>query len=62
MASDNTVKRLRFLAYREGVKDAIAACRRVQKEPSTLWEETGCWAHAASNCADAIEKLERHFD
>lgn len=30
------------------------ACESVADKPSSLWSETGCWAHAGEICATAI--------
>jgi len=29
-------------------------CETEAENPSDLWEEKGCWAHAAENCAGSI--------
>ena len=29
-------------------------CETEAENPSYLWEEKGCWAHAAENCAGSI--------
>jgi len=36
---------------REAYERAAKVCEKVATEPSSLWEEPGCWSHAASNCA-----------
>lgn len=36
---------------REAYERAAKVCEKVAAEPSSLWEEPGCWSHAASNCA-----------
>jgi len=40
-------------AYKE--REACAKlCETEAENPSDLWEEKGCWAHAAENCAGSI--------
>ena len=36
----------------------VMACKRIAKNPSTLWEEIGCWKHAAENCEAEIRSQE----
>lgn len=39
------------------IERCAKVCQRVSSEPSSLWEEAGCWKHAATNCADAIRSM-----
>lgn len=41
-------------ARAEGMEEAARLCDEVAVNPSSLWEQAGCWAHAAENCAAAI--------
>jgi len=45
------------MVHNAAIERAIAACKKSAKEPSSLWEETGCWNHASHACADALEAL-----
>ena len=51
------------------VADAVAAaereacakvCETEAENPSCLWEEPGCWQHAAENCAGSIRARGTH--
>jgi hypothetical protein len=49
----------RFKAFEDLVRaDEREACAKVCESeaanPSCLWEEPGCWSHAAENCAGSI--------
>ena len=33
------------------------ACETEADNPSCLWEEPGCWQHAAENCAGSIRAM-----
>lgn len=39
---------------REMQRSAALKCSVIAHDPSSLWEEPGCWKHAANNCRDAI--------
>jgi len=42
---------------RNALERAAKVCEGVASGPSTMWEETGCWQHAAENCAHGIRAL-----
>jgi hypothetical protein len=44
-------------AYARALTDAAQACAQVASQPSSLWEEDGCWKHAAGNCVSVINAL-----
>ena len=59
-AAEREVTELKYRlaeARDNALSEAIAACRIVSENPSSLWEEPGCWTHAANNCAAAIRAL-----
>jgi len=35
-------------------EECAKACEQVAANPSSLWEEAGCWAHSSENCIAAI--------
>lgn len=35
-------------------EECAKVCESVAAKPSSLWEESGCWAHSAENCTTAI--------
>jgi hypothetical protein len=43
--------RVMILAEREA---CAKVCESEAANPSCLWEEPGCWSHAAENCAGSI--------
>ena len=43
----------------EVIEECAKVCDVIAAGPSNLWEEAGCWKHAAENCAVAIRDL-RH--
>ena len=43
----------------KALDEAAAVCDAEAKNPSTLWEEPGCWTHAAENCASAIRTMRK---
>ena len=48
-----------FAAERE--REACAkVCETEADNPSCLWEEPGCWQHAAENCAGSIRARKTH--
>ena len=46
------------LGFEKGSRSEREACAKVCESeaanPSCLWEEPGCWSHAAENCAGSI--------
>lgn len=42
-----------LVAQHQKEQDALA-CKRIAANPSSMWQEPGCWEHAAENCAAAI--------
>lgn len=46
-----------LVAQHQKEQDALA-CKRVADNPSSLWQEAGCWKHAAENCESAIRSQE----
>lgn len=46
-----------LVAQYQKEQDALA-CKHVAANPSSLWQEPGCWEHAAENCAAAIRGQE----
>ena len=43
----------------KALEDAAKVCIISSNEPSSLWEEQGCWSHAAEHCAALIRALKR---
>ncbi len=41
------------------LEEAANLCNVASNQPSSLWEEQGCWAHAAEYCAAQIRALKR---
>jgi hypothetical protein len=39
------------------IEACAVKCEEVASKPSSLWEEHGCWSHAAENCVAAIRAL-----
>jgi hypothetical protein len=35
-------------------EECAKACEQVAANPSSLWEEAGCWVHSSENCIAAI--------
>jgi hypothetical protein len=51
------VKQLETLIKLAAAKEREACaqvCETEAENPSDLWEEKGCWIHAAENCAGSI--------
>ena len=49
----------RAMTRASALEDAAAVCDAEAANPSTLWEEPGCWTHAAENCASAIRTMRK---
>ena len=49
-------------AERSALERALKACNEVAANPSSMWEEAGCWEHAAENCENAIRALMKEGD
>ena len=45
------------IARAEALEDAAKICDKSGNEPSSLWEEEGCWKHASCYCAEQIRVL-----
>lgn len=50
----NRFRRLIVLAKEEEREACAKVCDQTAAYPSSLWEEAGCWNHAAECCASAI--------
>ena len=48
------LKRLVELARADEREACAKVCESEAANPSCLWEEPGCWSHAAENCAGSI--------
>jgi hypothetical protein len=58
-ARNMTFTQAHWTDYEESIvaaeREACAkACETEANNPSCLWEEPGCWQHAAENCAGSI--------
>lgn len=45
------------IARSEALEEAAKVCDSSAKEPSSFWQEEGCWKHASYYCAEKIRAL-----
>lgn len=41
----------------EALREAVESCRQVGQQPSSLWQEPGCWTHSAEACAVGLRAM-----
>jgi hypothetical protein len=53
-ATDDEIKAFEALVRADEREACAKVCESEAANPSCLWEEPGCWSHAAENCAGSI--------
>lgn len=44
-------------ARAEMAREAVEFCHQVGQQPSSLWQEPGCWTHSAECCAAGLRAM-----
>lgn len=55
-------KRIWLEATRQAYEDAARICMNLSRQPSSLWEEAGCWKHAMELCSQVIRAKAKEYD
>ena len=56
LPDDTGLRALAAESAKQQARRDAELCLQSAAEPSSMWEESGCWAHSAECCAQAIER------